>query len=78
MAVGMDTELLRILRSGWFSGSDEPNDESQSDAAAAIIDRRQTKRLTGLALADQVSQRDARIRWSKWFNSEGCTRAPGG
>jgi hypothetical protein len=65
MAVGMDTDLLKILRSGGFSGTSDEAIERRPDAATAVLDRRQTKRLAGLALADQVSQRDARIRWSK-------------
>jgi hypothetical protein len=31
MAVGMDTELLKILRSGGFSGSDEPIEKGRSE-----------------------------------------------
>jgi hypothetical protein len=71
-ASGRDKELLKILKRDGFTGtSDEVIEERRSDAAAAIIDRRQTKRLAGLAHSDQVSQRDARMRWSKRVSREG-------
>jgi hypothetical protein len=63
MAIGMNTELLEILRSGAFGGTGADPVEERRSAAAAALDRRRTKRLVGLAIADQVSQRDARIRW---------------
>jgi hypothetical protein len=73
MAVGMDTELLKILIDGAFGSTGaEHVGERRSDAAAAVLDRRQTKRLVGLAIADQLSQRDARMRWFQSVRRSDC------
>jgi hypothetical protein len=77
MAIGMNTELLKILRSGAFGGAGaDPVEERRSDAAAVQHDRRRTKRLVGLAIADQVSQRDATACQSAAFTSVTRQRAP--
>jgi hypothetical protein len=66
----MDPELLKIIKSGAFSTPcHECIDDSTRQRSLIAV---QINRLAGLAIADQLSQRDVRIRWLQSVRRSDC------